>query len=155
MTLLQALQEKKRLSAKVASLWALLAQSSVVDEGQEPEDNPIDVKANLARAIEEQEALTIKLNETNNKVLVTVGDQSALMMHCIARRDTLKPALEALKGYINSIRTRNNRQYGETVRKVLVKGVDIKVLQKEFDDLAQELRNLDNAIQYTNVTTEL
>jgi len=156
MTLLQTLQEKKRLTARITALWALLSQSSVVEEGEEPEENPIDVRGDLERSIGQLEELTIKLNIANNAVLVSIGDYRVPMMQCLARRDVLKPKLAALTGYINSLRTRNNNKYGqEQKKKVLVKGVDIKVLQKEYDDLAQELRNLDNAIQYTNVTTEL
>lgn len=156
MTLAQALQEKKTLAARIASLWALLTTSSVVVTGETPEDNPVDISAELDRTYDLQERLTIKVNEVNNVTYVTTESGQLCIMHAIARRDQLKPRIQQLAGYITALRGRNRNRYGETEKnKDLVTGVNIKELQKKLDEMSQELRTLDNAIQTTNFTTNI
>ena len=71
----------------------------------------------------------------------------------LARRDALKLKLGAYRGLTQSASQVGRRATRMEIK--LLSTVNVRELQKQADNLAKELRLLDNAIQAANWNTEL
>lgn len=157
MKLAEALLEKKALTSRIAELNGRLLSASTreVDEDAEPEmAQPRDLLDALQKAFDEWESLTVRINRTNNTV--KVGDIT--MMQAIAKRDILKSKMAHYAGLVDHVqnRNRNRRMYGEATPKlVLAEGVSVAQYSKLRDDVGQEFRLLDVAIQAANWANDL
>lgn len=149
MKLAEALQERADLNAKIDELRRRLGNNATVQEGEAPAENPAELVAQLDGCIARLEELIAKINATN---CATVTDKGTLT-ELIARRDCLNIRISAYRDLISDASCLSQRASRTEIK--IISAVDVKALQKQADEMAKELRLVDNKIQETNWLTEL
>lgn len=149
MKLAEALQERADLNAKIDELRRRLGNNATVQEGEAPAENPAELVAQLDGCIARLEELIAKINATN---CATVTDKGTLT-ELIARRDCLNIRISAYRDLITDASCLSQRASRTEIK--IISAVDVKALQKQADEMAKELRLVDNKIQETNWLTEL
>lgn len=149
MKLAEALQERADLNAKIDELRRRLGNNATVQEGEAPAEDPAELVAQLDGCIARLEELIAKINATN---CATVTDKGTLT-ELIARRDCLNIRISAYRDLITDASCLSQRASRTEIK--IMSAVDVKALQKQADEMAKELRLVDNKIQETNWLTEL
>lgn len=149
MKLAEALQERADLNAKIDELRRRLGNNATVQEGEAPAEDPAELVAQLDGCIARLEELIAKINATN---CATVTDKGTLT-ELIARRDCLNIRISAYRDLITDASCLSQRASRTEIK--IISAVDVKALQKQADEMAKELRLVDNKIQETNWLTEL
>lgn len=149
MKLAEALQERADLNAKIDELRRRLGNNATVQEGEAPAEDPAELVAQLDGCIARLEELIAKINATN---CATVTDKGTLT-ELIARRDCLNIRISAYRDLISDASCLSQRASRTEIK--IMSAVDVKALQKQADEMAKELRLVDNKIQETNWLTEL
>lgn len=149
MKLAEALQERADLNAKIDELRRRLGNNATVQEGEAPAEDPAELVAQLDGCIARLEELIAKINATN---CATVTDKGTLT-ELIARRDCLNIRISAYRDLIGDASCLSQRASRTEIK--IISAVDVKALQKQADEMAKELRLVDNKIQETNWLTEL
>ncbi len=150
MKLAEALQERADLNRTIEQLKTRLSNVALVQEGEEPVENPTSLKAELDACISRLIHLMTCINQTNSK---TVVYDHYTLTELIARKDALTLKLHiyrdvAYEGSRVSYRARNTEIK-------LKSSFSIPEWQAEIDQMSKELRQLNNQIQQCNWTTEL
>ena len=149
MKLAEALQERADLNRKIEELRRRLANVILVQEGEEPAEDPAELLKELNAAIARLEQLMAAINLTNCRTKANGMTLTAL----IARKDALMVKLSAYRDLVYSAAQNTNRARGTEIKvKSLLKAGD---LQKVADQIAKEVRELDNLLQETNWKTKL
>ena len=149
MKLAEALQERADLNRRIQQLQQRLGNNAIVQEGEQPAEDPKELLVELDRAACELEDLISRINLTNCRTLV--GGKS--LTELLARRDMLTVKLGAYRNLVQSASQVSRRATRTEIK--LLSTVNVKDLQKQVDQMAKELRLLDNSIQETNWNTEL
>ena len=149
MKLAEALQERVDLRTKIDELRSRLTNNALVQEGDDPAEDPQELLSALDAAVARSEELTARVNRTN--CLTRAGEGS--ITELIARKDALSLQLSVYRNLINEASQSARRARGTEIK--IVSAVNVRALQKKADGLAQELRRTDNRIQELNWTTEL
>jgi hypothetical protein len=131
-------------------LRARLVSSAIVQEGEQPPEDPQVLLAELEGLIAEFEQLVIAINRTNSSAAI---DGVGVLTEALAKRDALDLKLSLLGGLVEAASNRANR-YSRTEIKLL-STVDVPALRKRLDDTSRQRRELDAQIQGTNWTTDL
>ena len=139
MKLAEALQERADLNRKITSLRGRLENVVLVQEGEEPVENPR----------ERLEYLMAAINHTND---VTEADGMTLTQ-LIAKKDALMLKAAVYRGMVQEAGSNTGRARGTEIR--VIPAVNVPELQKEADRMAKEIRQLDNLLQATNWTKDL
>ena len=149
MKLAEALQERADLNRKIEELRRRLANVILVQEGEEPAEEPAELLKELNAAIARLEYLMAAINLTNCRTKANGMTLTAL----IARKDALMVKLSSYRDLVYSASQNTNRARGTEIKvKSLLKAGD---LQKVADQIAKEDRELDNLLQETNWKTKL
>ena len=149
MKLAEALQERADLNRKIEELRRRLANVILVQEGEEPAEEPAELLKELNAAIARLEQLMAAINLTNCRTKANGMTLTAL----IAKKDALMVKLSAYRDLVYSAAQNTNRARGTEIKvKALLKAGD---LQKVADQIAKEVRELDNLLQETNWKTKL
>jgi hypothetical protein len=149
MKLAEALQERADLNRKIEELRRRLANVILVQEGEEPAEEPAELLKELNAAIARLEYLMAAINLTNCRTKANGMTLTAL----IARKDALMVKLSSYRDLVYSAAQNTNRARGTEIKvKSLLKAGD---LQKVADQIAKEVRELDNLLQETNWKTKL
>ena len=149
MKLAEALQERADLNRKIEELRRRLANVILVQEGEEPAEEPAELLKELNAAIARLEYLMAAINLTNCRTKANGMTLTAL----IARKDALMVKLSSYRDLVYSASQNTNRARGTEIKvKSLLKAGD---LQKVADQIAKEVRELDNLLQETNWKTTL
>ena len=149
MKLAEALQERADLNKKIEELRNRLNNCILVQEGEEPGEDPTELLKELDEAAARLETLMADINLTNSRTKV----EGRTLTQLIARKDALTVQLAAYRGLVYTAGQNTNRARGTEMRvKALLKAAD---LQKKADRLAKEIRTLDNLLQETNWKTKL
>lgn len=155
MKLAEALIERKAVKDKLARLRERLTQNAQVQEGDTPQEDPRTLLAEVDAALIEMQTLTTRINTTNMRAPLAVGDARSLM-DAIAERDMLALKRGIVTQLIQSAVITRNTGYGVTRNEVKFRAtVDVATLQKDVDALARQYRELDTQIQAANFSTEL
>ena len=149
MKLAEALQERADLNCRIQQLQQRLSNNAVVQEGEQPAENPSELLAELDGCTGGLERLIARINLTNCRAQVNGESLTALL----ARRDALKLKLSVYRDLAYNA-SQLARRATRTEIKIL-SAVNVKDVQGQADALAKELRLLDNTIQAANWTTEL
>ena len=149
MKLAEALQERADLNRRIQQLQQRLDNNAMVQEGEAPAEDPAELLAELDRGVEELERLIARINLTNCRAEVEGVSLTALL----ARRDALKLKLGAYRSLVQSASHLGHRGMRSEIK--WLSTVNVRELQKQVDQLAKELRLLDNAIQAANWATDL
>lgn len=149
MKLAEALQERADLDRRVQQLQQRLENNAMVQEGESPAEDPAELLAELDGCIGALEQIVARINLTNCRTVV----EGKSLTELLARRDALKLKLSAYRSLAQSASRLGHRGMRSEIK--WLSTVNVRELQKRVDQLAKELRALDNAIQAANWATEL
>ena len=149
MKLAEALQERADLNRKIEDLRRRLGNVVLVQEGEEPAEDPKKLLEELDGAIARLEELMAAINLTNGRTRVNGMTLTAL----IAKKDALMVKQSAYKDLVYTASQNTNRARGTEIKvKALLRAAE---LQRTVDQTAKEIRELDNLLQETNWKTKL
>ena len=149
MKLAEALQERADLNRKIAELRRRLENNVLVQEGEEPAENPEELLKELNEAVSRLEELMAAINLTNCVTKV----KGMTLTELIAKKDALMIKLSAYQEFVFTAAQSTDRARGTEIKvKSLLKASN---LQKTADSTAKEVRELDNLLQETNWKTKL
>lgn len=148
----EALNRRADLQKRIAQLQERLQASVLVQEGEEPPEAPEDLLDELTDLCDELEELIAQINHTNAATRLRTGES---VTEALARRDVLELRSAALRGAIRAATDRGlfGRYSRSEIR--MVRRVQVAELQGTVDLNAKRQRELDNALQEHNWTTEL
>jgi hypothetical protein len=150
MKLAEALLLRSDLQKKIASLRDRIVSNAVVQQGDKPHEKPAELMKQAVGALGDLEELVTKINRTNLKAKLPDGRS---LTEAIAHRDTLA-AQHAL--YIAAIAGSKKEPDRYSAREIKwVATLEVAKLQKQADDLAKKLRELNGHIQKTNWSADL
>ncbi|MCI9575599.1 MAG: DIP1984 family protein [Clostridiales bacterium] len=149
MTLAEALQERADLNRRIQQLQFRLSANAIVQEGEQPAEDPQELLAELEQSVFLLEQLITKINLRNCATLV----DGKSLTQMIAEKDCLTLKLEAYRKLSYEASQLAHRTSRTEIK--ILSTVNVKEIQKTVDRLSKELRLLDNKIQQTNWTTEL
>ena len=150
MKLANALSQRSELQTRMNQLISRLNNNAQVQEGEQPAEDPEELLKELDEGYARLEKLISAINRTNNSTRVDGGET---LSDLLARRDCLKGRLSALRNFLDNASALVHRR---TASEIKVKStVNVRALQKQVDELAKQLRELDETIQEKNWTTEL
>ena len=149
MKLAEALQERADLNRKFQELRQRITNNILVQEGEEPSENPEKLIKELNDSAAKLEHLMVSINLTNCKTIVN----KMTLTEIIAKKDVLMLKIAAYKNMVYVDGEKANRARGTEIKiKSLLKASE---LQKTIDKLSKEVRLLDNLLQENNWKTEL
>ena len=134
MKLAEALQERADLNRKIEELRRRLSNNILVQEGEEPSEDPTQLLAELNEAVARLETLMAAINRTNCRTKV--------LIQRTAYRDLIYAAGQS-----------TDRARGTEIR--IRAALKASELQKTADRIAKEVREVDNLLQETNWKTKL
>lgn len=149
MKLAEALIERKALKERVKNLEERLDRVAKVQEGDRPTEDPTALLQQIRGALEAMEGLVTKINRTN--IAARLVDQT--IMEAIARRDRLTTEHQVLRRLAQQATPTRDRFARNEIR--FVATVDAAEVQRQADEVALVLRDLDKEIQAANWTIEL
>ncbi len=149
MKLATALATRADLQGRLNELETRLTANSKVQEGETPDEDPMELIAEKDRIIAELENLISKINLTNSKT--EAGGMT--ITELLAKRDCLKLDIKIMRNFLNSASNKIHRLSRSEI--VIKSTVNVAQLQKKVDALSKELREIDEKIQELNWTTEL
>ncbi len=149
MKLAEALQERADLNRKIEELRRRLNNCILVQEGEEPAEDPAALLEELDGAVARLETLMAQINLTNCRTKV----QGMTLTEMIARKDAMLLKISAYRDLVYTAGQNTQRARGTEIKvKSVLKASE---LQTEVDTLAREIRLLDNLLQETNWKTRL
>jgi hypothetical protein len=150
MKLAEALLLRADLQKKAASLRERVVANAVVQEGEAPHEAPDELLMQAFGVLAELEDLVSRINKTNLAAKLPDGRS---LTDAIAHRDALGQKHALLIAAIAGCRKEPER-YG--VREIKWKAtLEVPKLQKQADDLAKSIRELNGNIQQANWNVEL
>lgn len=150
MKLANALSQRSELQTRIRQLENRLNNNAQVQEGEEPAEDPMELLRELEEDYARLEDLVARINRTNNTAR---ADGEKTLSDLLARRDCLKGKLSALRSFLDNASALVHRRSASEIK--VKSTVNVRVLQKQVDGLARELRELEETIQEKNWTTEL
>ena len=149
MKLANALSQRSELQERIRQLESRLMDNAKVQEGEQPAEDPADLLAELESCCGQLEDLITRINRTNSATLV----KGKALSDLLARRDVWKQKLQILRDFLSSASELATRR---TVGEIKIRStVNVREMQKQLDASSKALRELDEAIQEANWTTEL
>ena len=149
MKLAEALQERADTARRIDALKSRLSHNAIVQEGEMPAEDPMMLLSEFDACTARMEELLARINMTNCKTVV-LGQK---LTELLARRDALKIKLDGYRALVNDASMTARRATRSEIK--ILSTVNVAQLQKTVVLTAKELRQLDNAIQAANWTTEL
>jgi hypothetical protein len=150
MKLAEALALRADLQKRLEQMRERLRMSALVQEGDQPPEEPQVLLAELERVLADLTGLIAHINRTN---LATQLQDGTSLTDALARRDTLALHHSILKSVADAASARIDRYTRSEIRRVAT--VDVATLRRQMDEMAQQRRELDTTIQAANWTTEL
>ena len=149
MKLAEALQERADLNRKIEELRRRLGNVILVQEGEEPAEDPRELLQELEDALARLEKLMAAINLTNCRTKV----KGMTLTQIIARKDALLVKVAAYKDIADRASRSAERARNSEIR--ILPCLSAKDLQKKIDRLSEEIRKLDNSLQEANWGHEL
>lgn len=149
MKLAEALQARADLNRHIEQLKNRLSNNAIVQEGEDPAENPQDLLKDLDDSIGELQNLISRINLTNCKTVLNGRSLTEL----IAQKDCISIKLYAYRNFVADASRLAHRATRTEIK--VVSTVNVRAIQKSIDTMAKELRLLDNQIQELNWKTEL
>jgi hypothetical protein len=150
MKLAEALVLRADLQKRIEQMRVRLLQCALVQEGEQPPEDPAALLAELERMLDELTSLVTRINRAN---LSTETGSGMTLTEALARRDTLALHYSTLENVAARAADRVNRYSRTEIR--VVATVDVATLRRQLDTLAQRRRELETAIQAANWLTDL
>jgi hypothetical protein len=145
MKLAEALLLRGDMQKKLASLRERITRNGLVQEGSEPLEDPNKLLTEAAAVIGDLEKLVTDINAAN---LANKLPDGRTLTAAIAHRDSLIQRHALLQAAIGATQKEPDRY---SVREIKwIAAVDVSKLQKQSEDLAKQVRELNGMIQETN-----
>lgn len=150
MKLAEALVLRADMQKKLDSLRQRIGRNAIVQEGNQPHEDPSELLRESFGVLHEMRDLIQKINATNAAAKLPDG---RTITEAIAHRDELTQQHSLLQHAVaSSIRDPDRYSMAEIK---WVACVDVRSLQKQSDDIARHIRELNLLIQETNWKTDL
>ena len=149
MKLAESLQERADLNRKIEQLRSRIQNNVLVQEGEKPAEDPQQMMKELEESLERLEYLIRQINLTNCSYLV----DGQTLTELIAKKDVLRVKQSAWRDILYAASQSTQRARNTEIKIVPV--LKAAQLQKKADELAKEIRLLDNKIQQANWTADL
>lgn len=150
MKLAEALMLRADIQKKLASLRSRIAQNAMIQEGETPHEDPEKLMSESFAAMKELESLVAGINAANSTNKLADG---RTITQAIAQRDTLVSQHALIQHAIASSHKEPDRYSMSEIKwKSTLK---VASLQKQAEDLAKKIRELNAAIQQSNWESEL
>jgi hypothetical protein len=148
----EALNRRSDLQKRIAQLEERLRMSVLVQEDEQPPEEPEDLLSELDAHCAELQRLIATINHTNASSRLPTGET---VTEALARRDVLALRAAALRTAIRAATDRGlfGRYSRSEIR--MVRQIRVSDVQGEVDVRAKEQRELDNDLQEHNWTTQL
>jgi hypothetical protein len=148
--LAEALLLRADLQKKLASLRERITQYVTVQQGEKPAENPNDLIKQAVGVARELEDLIYRINRANLHAKLSDG---RTLTEALAQRETLIQQHSILTTAIGATRRQPDRYGLKEIKWVAV--IDVSKTQKQADDLAKKLRELNVLIQEANWKSNL
>lgn len=149
MKLAEALQERADLNREIDQLKSRLNSNMLVQEGEQSAEDPAELVNALNTAFARLTYLTAQINLTN--CTVRVGEDS--LTELLAQKDALAVKIGIYKTLVHTAAQAPQRARGAEIR--IRPTISVRDWQKQVNDMAKQLRLIDNRIQQTNWLTDL
>lgn len=149
MKLAEALQERADLNRSIAQLKSRLEASALVQQGEQPLEDPAQLKQSLDKAVQRLAWLIARINHTNCTTLA----EGQSLTELIARKDTLTLQIQLYREILQEASQANYRARGTEIR--ILPTIQVADWQAQLDEMCRQLRLLDNLLQRTNWETDL
>ena len=149
MKLAEALQERAAVNKDIYQLRERLERNVLVQEGEQPAEDPLELKRQLDECHDRLEYLIQKINLTN----CSVKFEGKTLTQLIARRDVLQQKFSNYERIIAEASRSTARARSTEIKIIPI--ISVKKWQKELDEISKELRQLENRIQQINWTADL
>jgi Family of unknown function (DUF6847) len=146
----EALARRAELQTRLGQVRDRLRVSALVQEGDQPAEDPQPLLAELEAIARELETLIAAINQTNAQTRLASGPS---LTEALARRDVLGLLHGALKAVADATAQQQARYSRSEIR--LVRTFDVAAVRARVDQLARERRELDMEIQNANWTVDL
>ena len=150
MKLAEALVLRADIQRRIEQLRERLKYSVLVQEGDSPPEDPELLMNELDRLLLQLVELISQINRTNTHASLRNG---VSLTDALAQLDVMKLRLSIFKSIADTASRRIEHYSRSEIRNVAT--IDIGALRKQTDQLAQQHRELDTAIQEINWLTEL
>ncbi|MBS4961484.1 MAG: DIP1984 family protein [Clostridiales bacterium] len=149
MKLAEALQERADLNRNIEQLKERLTHNALVQDGEQPAENPEKLKQELVTSISRLSYLISHINETNCNTFV----DGKSLTEMIAKKDTLSIKIHVYKDVVYAASQTSYRARSTEIK--IKSTISVSDWQAEIDKMSKELRLLDNQLQEYNWKTEL
>lgn len=149
MKLAEALCIRADLQKRSLQLEERIKSVVKIQEGDEPDEMPEDLFAELHSTMVQLQDIVFRINATNMRVLC----DGIPITQMIARKDALSWEINILRNVLKVASSQESRYSRNEIK--YVKTVDVLELRKKVDRMSAELRKLDLKIQESNWTVEL
>jgi hypothetical protein len=150
MKLAEALVLRADVQKRIAQLRERLRQSALVQEGEQPPENPEQLLSDLDQLLNQLGDLIARINRTNMQTRLS---EDEILTDALARRDVLSMRYGVIGGLADTAANRIERYGRSEIRKIAT--VDVAALRRQLDEIARQRRELDTAIQAMNWATDL
>jgi hypothetical protein len=150
MKLAEALVLRADLQKRIAQLRERLRQSALVQEGEQPPENPEQLLGELDQLLNQLGVMIARINRTNMQVHLPEGE---VLSDALARRDMLSLRYSIITALAEAAANRIERYGRSEIRKIST--VDVAALRRQLDEIARQRRELDTSIQATNWTVDV
>ena len=148
--LAEALVLRADTQKRIEQLRERLKASVLVQEGEEPPENPQELFAELERLLAQVTDLIKRINQTNLQATLAGGKT---LTDALADRDSLTLYHKILESTVVAATPQFDRMGRAEIRKIPT--VKVGDLRRLMDETARQRRELDTSIQAANWTTEL
>ena len=149
MKLAEALQERADLNRNIEQLQSRLNNNVLVQEGEEPAEDPQKSKEMLDESIARLAYLIKCINQTNCQTIIDGKSLTEL----IAQKDALSLKIHAYKDIVYTAAQSVYRARNTEIK--IKQTINVASWQAEIDQMAKNLRLLDNKLQENNWQTDL
>lgn len=149
MKLAEALQERADLNRNIEQLQSRLNNNVLVQEGEEPAEDPQKLKKMLDESIARLAYLIKCINQTNCQTIIDGKSLTEL----IAQKDALSLKIHAYKDIVYTAAQSVYRARNTEIK--IKQTINVASWQAEIDQMAKNLRLLDNKLQENNWQTDL
>jgi hypothetical protein len=149
MKVAEALALRADVQKRLEQLKQRLIKNARIQEGDRPEEDPVELQADLEKSAQELTLLIQRINRTN--AASQFGGRT--LADALAERDVLKIRYNAYRELATAASITQGRLTRSEVK--FISTVSVAAIQRKADDLAKQYRELDTKIQETDWLTEL
>ena len=150
MKLAEALLLRSDLQTKLASLQQRINSNVLIQEGDQPSEDPNALIKEAFAVNSELHALIQRIHATNAQAQTMQGQP---LLRVLNARDSLTQQHRILQQAIDSSQRENGRYSSSEIR--WIKSISVAELQKQADDISRQLRQNNLEIQASNWQVDL